>query len=248
MPTLNVHFLPVLTTPAALSGSTVVVIDVLRATTTIATALAAGATEVIPCLEVDEARQIAASLPPGKALLGGERGGKRIDGFDLGNSPAEYTPERLAGNTLVITTTNGTKALQTCLQASAVWLGALVNLTSVVRRIVGDPRIDILCAGTDGHISHEDVLTAGLFVHRILKAGRKQQIERMLGDGATIAHGFALARGRTESQRRACFASSRGGANLVELGYLSDIHDAVRIDAAPVAPRWDLATGRITAS
>lgn len=247
MPTLNVHFLPTLTTPEALSGSTVVVIDVLRATTTIATALAAGAKEIVPCLEIDEARQIAAGFPSGTALLGGERGGKRIAGFDLGNSPAEYTPQRVSGKTVVITTTNGTKALQTCLQASAVWLGALVNLRPVVERIAAAPRIDILCAGTDGQISHEDVLTAGLFVHRILKAGRKQQIERTLGDGATIAHGFALARGRTESQRRACFASSRGGANLVELGYDSDIRDAVRIDAAPVAPRWDLAKGRITA-
>jgi len=246
MPTLNVHFLSTLTTPEALSGATVVVIDVLRATTTIATALAAGATDVIPCLEVDEARRIAASLPGGTALLGGERGGKRIDGFHLGNSPAEYIPVRLAGKTLVITTTNGTKALRTCVQASAVWVGALVNLTSVVRRIAGDPRIDILCAGTDGQISHEDVLTAGLFVHRLVKAGRKLHKERKLGDGATIAHGFALARGRTESQRRASFASSRGGANLVELGFLSDIHDAVRIDIAPVAPRLDLATWRIT--
>lgn len=245
MPTLNVHFLPALTTPEALTGATVVVIDVLRATTTIATALAAGAREVIPCLEVEEARRIAAGLPTGTALLGGERGGQRITGFDLGNSPAEYTPERVADKTVVFTTTNGTRGLKTCVAAKEVWLGALVNLGQVVRRIAAAADIHVLCAGTDGAISHEDVLTAGIFVHRILNAGRSAGVRHRLGDGATIALGFAESRGRTESSRRAQFAASRGGANLVELGFQADIDAAVRLNTAKVAPRLELSAWRI---
>src|SRR5262245_17681938 len=102
---LDVYLLPDLAEPAALAAKTVVVIDVLRATTTIVHALAAGAREVVPCLEVEEARQVAARL--GKvAVLRGERGGVAIAGFDVGNSPAEYTRERVGGKTVVFTTTN----------------------------------------------------------------------------------------------------------------------------------------------
>ena len=88
-----------------------VVVDVLRATTMMVHALAAGCEAVIPCGEIDEARQVAASLPPGTALLAGEREGLPIDGFDLGNSPRSCTPEVCRGKTLVMTTTNGTRAI-----------------------------------------------------------------------------------------------------------------------------------------
>src|SRR5262245_55111471 len=96
MPTagqIDVYLLPALVEPAALAGKTVVVIDVLRATTTIIQALANGALEVVPCLEIEDARRIGA-VAGAKAILGGERGGVPIPGFDLGNSPAEYVRER----------------------------------------------------------------------------------------------------------------------------------------------------------
>src|ERR1700733_12632677 len=143
--TLAVHFLPELTTPAELAAGVVVVIDVLRASTTITTALAAGAREVIPCAEVEQARiradqlgrrhaastkaLVAATADAAKTvaagthesdsgpLLGGERGGLPIDGFDLGNSPSEFTAQTIAGRTVVFTTTNGTKALLACTAA-----------------------------------------------------------------------------------------------------------------------------------
>src|ERR1041384_8191351 len=106
--TINVHLLPILVEPHELAGKLVVVIDVLRATTMIIHALAAGAKAVIPFLEVAGARELAERLP-GQAVLGGERGGNRIAGFDLGNSPLEYTPAAVGGKTLVFTTTNGTR-------------------------------------------------------------------------------------------------------------------------------------------
>src|SRR5687768_10758642 len=132
---LNVHFLPDLTTPAELAGGVVVVIDVLRASTTITYALAAGAREVIPCLEIEEARAAAAKLPPGQAVLGGERHGLPIEGFDLGNSPRDYTPQRVGGKTVVFTTTNGTKAMMQCRQAAGVLIGSYVNFSALVQTL-----------------------------------------------------------------------------------------------------------------
>ena len=164
---IRAYFLPQLVAPGELAGGVSVVIDVLRATTTITAALAAGAREVIPCLEVDDARREAAILPPGQAVLGGERGGLKIDGFDLGNSPSDYTPARVGHKSLVFTTTNGTRAMLHARAADEIWLAALVNLSAVVGRCAERKRIDLLCAGTGGKITREDVLLAGAIVARL---------------------------------------------------------------------------------
>src|SRR5206468_7302445 len=105
-------------------GGVAVVVDVLRATTVMVHALAAGCEAVIPCREIDEAKQIAARLPPGTALLGGERGGLPIPGFHLGNSPGEFTSEVCKGKTLVMTTTNGTRAILASLEAKRVYIAS----------------------------------------------------------------------------------------------------------------------------
>ncbi len=249
MPTLDVHFLPLLTTPEALSGATVVVIDVLRATTTIATALAAGAKEVMPCFEVEEAKEIAAKLPPGTVVLGGERGGERIPGFDLGNSPLEYTADRVAGKTLVFTTTNGTRALQQCRLAKRVWLGALVNLSAISRQIARDETIHLVCAGTDGQVTAEDVLFAGLLCARVGAADRRTGVKRIWGDSAQIARGFAQTHDavgrRGEIARAHVLSESRGGRNLIGLAMMADIRFAARLNVHRVAPRLDLKEWRI---
>src|ERR1051326_320070 len=108
---IAVHLVPGLVAPGELAGGVAVVVDVLRASTTIVHALAAGCVAVRPCAEVADARALAEQLPAGKLLLGGERGGSPLPGFDLGNSPREYTPARCGGTILVLTTTNGTAAL-----------------------------------------------------------------------------------------------------------------------------------------
>ena len=97
-------------------------------------------------------------------MLGGERRGKRIEGFDLGNSPAEYTPEAVGGRRVFITTTNGTRALHHARLARRVVVGAFVNLSAVVASVRDEPRVDILCAGTDGSETREDILAAGAIV------------------------------------------------------------------------------------
>ena len=190
---IRAYFLPQLVAPGELAGGVSVVIDVLRATTTITAALAAGAREVIPCLEVDDALRAAANLPAGRAVLGGERGGLKIEGFDLGNSPSDYTPATVGAKSLVFTTTNGTRAMLHAREADEIWLAALVNLSAVVGCCAEQKRIDLLCAGTGGKITREDVLLAGAIVARLTTpAGDRPRFalapsEIALNDQAAIA-------------------------------------------------------------
>ena len=106
-----VHLVPQLVEPARLQDGIAVVIDALRASTTIVHALAAGCLSVRPCVEIAEAQALATTFPAGSVLLGGERGGRPIPGFDLGNSPAEYSAARCYGKTLILTTSHGTRAI-----------------------------------------------------------------------------------------------------------------------------------------
>lgn len=132
-------------TPEEMVGGTVVVIDVLRSSTTIVYALEAGATEVIPCLEIDEARAVASQFLPSEVVLGGERKGLPIEGFDLGNSPGEYTPYSVGNRAVVLTTTNGIRAMALCRQAERVLIGAFTNASAIVDQLVGQERIHLLC-------------------------------------------------------------------------------------------------------
>jgi len=246
MATLNVHFLPELVSPDDLADSTCVVIDVLRATTTIAYALAAGAREVIPCLTIDDARAAAARLPKGEVLLGGERGGVRIEGFDLGNSPDEFSAERVAGKTIVFTTTNGTKAMLHCRRARRVLLGSFVNLSAIAARIADAPQLDLICSGTEGKITREDVLLAGAVADRLPG-------DRELNDQAAIARGAWResvgaklgAPGVSERVLIEALRASRGGRNLIRLKLERDIEQAARLDRFDLLPRFDPALGRI---
>lgn len=246
---IHIHLLPKLTTPEELAGGTVVVIDVLRATSTIVTALANGAAAVIPCLEVDEARRIAAGLEAGTALLGGERGGLLIEGFDLANSPQEYSADRVRGRNIVFTTTNGTRAIQQCRQARRVLFGAFVNLSTLCDALRNDDAtLHLLCAGTQDRITREDALLAGAVAVRLLKG----DADVMLNDEAALLGGAWRDFEQSCSGERAnatalaeTLRHSRGGRNAIATGNEADIVAAARIDASPVVPELDAASGRI---
>lgn len=243
MRSIKAHFLPNLTTPDELAGSAVVVIDVLRATTVIAHALAAGAREVIPCLHVDEALTTAAKLRPGEAVLGGEREGLKIPGFDLGNSPDEFTPQTVEGKTLVFTTTNGTRAMIACKLAKRVLTGAFVNAAAVAAALSGEEDIHLLCAGTRGEVTREDVLCAGLLVQRLTQ-GRLSEME--VNDQLLIALDAwqAFLSGADQSHLIAELAialrSTQGGRNLIRIGLEHDIDVAACLDRFEFAPQLDL--------
>lgn len=152
---------------AALAGATALVIDVLRASTTMITALAHGCRVLLPVAEVEEARRRALDVPG--ALLAGERGGDPPAGFDLGNSPLEFTPERVGGRTIVFTTSNGTRALLAARPATAVGVAGFVNLTAATEWALRQGRdLVVVCAGELGARSIEDEACAGLLVDRLL--------------------------------------------------------------------------------
>jgi len=227
--------------PVELEGKAVVVIDVLRATTTIVHALAAGASEVAPCEEIEDAKKLAATLGA-QAVLSGEREGLPIPGFDLGNSPAEYTRERVGGKTLVFTTTNGTRAMHRCRHAARVLLGAFVNFSAICRELADDEQIALICAGTDGHVTREDTLLAGAMVDDLARTRKRE-----LNDQAEIAADAwqTAVRLLTDRPLGIMLRDSRGGRNLIETGQENDIDLAAQIDKFDIVPRLDLATWRI---
>lgn len=239
-----VHLLPGLVTPEELAGSTVVVADILRATTTITYALAAGAAKIIPLLEVDRALELKSQI--GGAVLGGERGGKKIAGFDLGNSPGEYTRNSVGGKTVLFTTTNGTRAMEMCRQANRVLLGAFANFSAICREVAELERLDILCAGTDSQITREDVLFAGAVIDDLHRRGDTV----LTNDQADIAsdawraatQDFGGPKPLAEFLR-----ASTGGRNLIEIGHERDIEIAAQIDKFDALGELDLRTWEIRA-
>lgn len=164
------HLLPKHFSPDQLTGGIVVAIDILRASSTISTALANGAESVIPCEQVEQAYQIREQFPEDSTILGGERNGVIIDGFDLGNSPGDYSSNQVSGKKVLFTTTNGTRAIHRCRKAKAVFIGSFLNLSAVARKLrqYTEP-IHLVCAGTDGRITTEDCLFAGAIAEELIE-------------------------------------------------------------------------------
>jgi 2-phosphosulfolactate phosphatase len=217
-----------------------VVIDVLRATTVITQAIRAGAAEVVVCGEIDEAFGIAGRGVP-RPLLCGERACKPIAGFDLGNSPSEYTPNRVAGKRLVMTTTNGTRAAIAAAGFDTIFAASFNNLSAVVDSLADQSKVSILCAGTDGEVTEEDILLAGAIVDRLLDhpAWRSKPGPDgigPLGPTETAARTFwrqHIDTGRTLADR---LAETLGGRNLVAAGYPADITTCAQIDTTDTVP------------
>jgi 2-phosphosulfolactate phosphatase len=226
---LHVHLLPDLVEPSRLTDSVAVVIDVLRATTSIVYALAAGCLDVRPCLDVDEARELANGMRAGRVILGGERGGRPLPGFDVGNSPREYTTAVCKNSSLVMTTTNGTRAILRAVEAERVLIAAFVNYSAVCEQLRGEKRaINIICAGTDGEPALEDTVLAGAIVDFLCEVG-----ETRLNDSARMAwdcfelHGQVL---------EGALEISRGGENLISIGFGEDIRIAAQVDLFTLVP------------
>jgi 2-phosphosulfolactate phosphatase len=250
---LRVHNLPQEVNERELAGSTVIVIDVLRATSTIVTALANGAREVVPFLEIEDALAAVQAANGEGVVLGGERRGGKIAGFDVGNSPSEYTRDAVEGKRVFITTTNGTKAMHHARLAKRVVLGSFLNLSAVAASVKDEPRIDILCAGTDGKQTMEDFYTAGAIVYGLCKP--RQSRETKLNEMAQAAKdewelsifhakhvGQDLVEHLADNLR-----STEGGRNLIGIGLDQDIVDCAQIDRFDTVPELDIDKWQITA-
>jgi 2-phosphosulfolactate phosphatase len=204
-------------------GDTVcVVFDVLRATSSIVSALAHGAAGVVPVADIASALAVRQRLP--EVLLAGEREGERIRAavsggvdFDLGNSPREFTPERIRGRTVVMTTTNGTRALHACAGAARVWAGAFLNLGALARALerLRPTRLLLVGSGTRSEAAFEDALAAGAVVEALPGLFPEGQ----LGDGALMARELYR---RHAGDLTAALARSRNGRRLLARPELRD--------------------------
>jgi 2-phosphosulfolactate phosphatase len=165
----------------------------------------------------------------GKVVLAGERDGLPLPGFDAGNSPGEFTAARCRGCTLVLTTTNGTKALVRAAAAARALVAAFVNFSAVCEQLRQEARpIHVLCAGNAGEVALEDSLLAGALVDRLCDGG-----EVRLNDGARLAWDCFEHHGRVLD---GALALSAGGARLCELGYDDDVRAAGRVDQFAIVP------------
>jgi 2-phosphosulfolactate phosphatase len=250
---INVHCLPSEVGESELAGSAVAVIDVLRATSTICQALASGAREVVPFVEIDDARAAAERVGRANVVLGGERMGLLIDGFDLGNSPAEYSASRVGGRAVYITTTNGTRALQHARLAKSIVTASFLNVSAVVASLKDEPRVDILCAGTDGRETDEDILLAGAIVFETQRIMGGHSIVNELAQGVRdewdILKLLAEREGRTLIEQLSLeLRDTLGGRNCIEVGNGADIPYCSQVDLLNVLPRLNLREWKITAS
>lgn len=258
---LQVHLLPSLISEEQLRGGVAVVIDVLRASTTITQCLASGAAAVFPTATVADAHAAAASiagysLPSANAevsaevreqagiVMGGERGGMLIPGFDLDNSPLKYAPGVVAGKTVVFTTTNGTLALSKCRLAERTLIGCFSNLHSVIALLANDSRpIHLICAGTDGEVSTDDALCAGALATGVWAARNWPQ---WLGDEMRLVMDLFTCRCQPMREVLNTLRESRGGRNLISLGLEADIDRAARWDLFRIVPEFDVASGLLS--
>jgi 2-phosphosulfolactate phosphatase len=230
---LDVHFGHQQLAPADAAGRVVAVIDVLRASTTIAVALANGARAVVPFESSEEAVLRSKSFVRSDVRLAGERKMHAIPGFDLGNSPREFTREAVEGKTVLITTTNGTASLVAIQGARDVVVASYVNFSAVLAMLRAAARggtdLAIVCAGRDRQFSLEDAACAGRYVRHITKALANVDI-----NDAARATTLVNARYRDEIGR--VFEESEHGRLLSAAGYAADLAVCAAIDSYPVLP------------
>lgn len=156
----------------SVSDKTIVVIDVLRATSVMITVLHNGAKEIYPCQTIQQAIQNAEKQNAGSFLLCGERDAKKIDGFNHGNSPLEFTRKAVENKTLIITTTNGTKALNACREAKKIYIGAFLNLDAIVEKVKALDELVLVCSGTRGRFSLDDGMCAAAIIDSLSRQNK----------------------------------------------------------------------------
>lgn len=166
---------------------TVVMIDVLRASSTMVTALQNGAKGVIAVEDMGDASKISHNLDAESFLMSGEKNGITIEGYDLGNSPLEHTQEVVNGKTIILNTTNGTKAIRRCSLADQIIVGSFLNLNTIVEYLQNlDEEVLLVCAGWRGRLSLEDILCAGNIIYELYRGDLPNEAR----DGAKVAFGL----------------------------------------------------------
>jgi len=230
---IDIQLMPSPPKPYLLSDRIVVVIDVLRATSVITHALSQGALEIIPVATVEEAFQMAKVFPRDAILLGGERESKKIQGFDLGNSPREYTEEKVRGRKMILTTTNGTKAFHLVSSGREIFAGSFFNIGAVSRRCLElDRDLLIFPSGDEGDFSLEDTICGGLLIDLIAKIGQEPIVLTDASYSAQILYK------RFEANLLEGFHFSRHGKELMRRGFEEDLAYCAQIDMTDIVPQF----------
>jgi 2-phosphosulfolactate phosphatase len=236
---MNVFETPAPIAPGGIAGHVAVVIDVLRATSSIATAISSGCRRVIPAENKDQALSLRLCRP--EALLGGEIGGKKIDGFDLGNSPTEYSPEAVGGREVIMSTSNGTRAVLAAARGGAgpTFIASFLNLGSVARRVWSEmsgkeKHLTIICSGSLGKPSLEDFACAGALAKRVvaLAGDRPLSLDGSTKRAIQVFENY-------EGNIGEILEASPHGQDLKSMGFGEDLRRAAALDSLDVVPVFD---------
>jgi len=230
---LDVFFTPNQVKPIETAGRLVLIVDVLRASTTVATALGNGARTVIPVEGADEVILRSKEFARSQILLAGEQKMYAIAGFDIGNSPQAFTKEVVEGKTILITTTNGTRTLLGVQNARDIVIASYVNFSAVLAmmKVAASSNTDIaiICAGEEGSFTLEDAACAGRYVRAIPKRADSIQTNDAAAASVVIEkkYGDNIAK---------VFKESSHGQALQSAGFGDDLAAAAQVDSYPVVP------------
>lgn len=214
------------------NNSTVIVIDVLRATTTIINAIRNGAEKIIPAHDPAEAAALAGRLGAKDCILAGERGGLKLPGFELGNSPLEFTEDKVKNRTVVFSTTNGTDAVYKARSARCVLIGGMINRAAAAKEAVKQKgRILILCAGTDGQFSADDICAAGAILDSVASLSSEPLETNDLGLVSCMVYSNWL-------EGKADLSLTFHYSRLIRLGFEQDVKFCFSKDITDVVPRY----------
>lgn len=230
---VDVLFTPSLVLSTDVTNRVVAVVDVLRASTSIAVALANGARAVIPLPSSEEVVSRSKSLTRSEVRLAGERRMQPIPGFDFGNSPAEFTRDAVEGKTVLMSTTNGTSAILAVQGAKDIVVASYVNFSAVLAllrsALRGGIDVAIVCAGHDRHFALEDAACAGLFVQHLTARHAKADVN-------DAAHAAMVINKKYGTNLKRLFRASVHGKALVDAGFAEDLTACAELDACAVLP------------
>lgn len=221
---LSVFLSPVIVDELYFTGKTTVIIDVLRATSTIITAINNGAKEIVPVATVEFAVKVSGGMFGGQTLLGGERNTKKIEGFALGNSPFEYSKEVVENKSIVFYTTNGTKAIAKAKYSENLFTCSFLNITAIVNQLISlQTDVEIICSGRNNYFSLEDSVCAGMLVSKL----KNHYSDFELNDSAKAS---LILYEKLGSNILQMLKTSEHGKILIENGFKADLEYCSKID------------------
>ena len=227
---INVHYTTQQFDELYFTGKTSVVIDVLRASTVIVTALKNGAREVIPVGTVDFAMKVSGNAFGGQTILGGERNTKKVEGFNLGNSPLEYKSEIVSGKSIILYTTNGSKALVKAKFSENLYVCCFNNLPAIANQLLKlNKDIEIVCGGSNGNFNMEDAVCAGNLISELLKVDKTIEITDSGRASSVLFKSFGKSISKMLKQ-------SEHGKLLIENGFAADIKECAQFGTADLVP------------